>query len=147
MFSDFSTLSTTRSLRATLAAVGLIAFAGLAACKADHGAFEQVSVDQLESMMKEQAGLVVCDANGKDVREEYGTIPGAVLLTSYSFEAAELPDDKDAALVFYCSSERCSAAPRAAGRAQEAGFNRIYVLPAGIKGWVQAGKPVDEFAG
>ena len=121
--------------------------AGLAACSPDHGAFDQLTADQLATMMTGDPQIVVCDANSEGVREEYGTIPGAVLLSSYSFDAAELPGDKAASLVFYCSSERCSAAPRAAERAQNAGFQQVYVMPVGIKGWVKAGKPVDEFKG
>jgi rhodanese-related sulfurtransferase len=86
----------------------------------------------------------VCDANGDGVRSSYGVIPGAVLLTSSSSYdvASELPQAKDNPLVFYCSSERCSAAPSAARRARDAGYTHVYVLPEGIKGWVQAGKPV-----
>ena len=137
----------TKVIQATAAVAALMTIAGLAACNADHGAFEQVTSDQLATMMSGDAQIVVCDANSKGVREEYGTIPGAVLLSSYSFEASELPDDKAASLVFYCSSERCSAAPRAAERAQSAGFQQVYVMPEGIKGWVKAGKPVDEFEG
>jgi rhodanese-related sulfurtransferase len=32
---------------------------------------------------------------------------------------------------------------RAAERAKEAGYSDVKVMPAGIRGWVKAGKPVD----
>lgn len=136
-----------KSIEIMKAALAGVVLAGMAACSPDHSAFDQLSVGQLASMMKAEDGVVVCDANGKGVREEFGVIPGAVLLTSYSFDAAELPSDKLSSLVFYCSSERCSAAPRAADRARTAGYENVYVLPSGIKGWVKEGQPVDEYSG
>lgn len=104
-----------------------------------------LSVAEVAELIKNDGAAVVCDANGPTVRSEYGVIPGAVLLPGHgrSDIAAALPETKDAALVFYCSSSMCSAAPRAANRAVDAGYTDVYVMPEGIKGWVQAGQPVD----
>ena len=90
-------------------------------------------------------GCVPVDANGKKTRDEYGIVPGAVLLTDYkSFDASELPDDKSTKLVFYCGGQACTAAPKAAKVAQEAGYADVNVMRAGIRGWVKDGRKVDK---
>ena len=87
------------------------------------------------------------DANGPSTREQFGTVPGAVLLSSYrDYDLSTLPQDKASAVVFYCSSTRCSAAPKAAGRAVEAGYTNVAFMPKGIRGWIAAGNPVNEFS-
>lgn len=138
----------TKSRLAILAAT-LITVASLSACKADHSAFPTLTVDQLSTLLDGDNDVTVLDANSSGVRDEYGKIPGAVLLTSYgSYDlAAELPSSKDSSLVFYCSSEMCSAAPKAAERAVDAGYEEVFVLPVGIKGWVKSGKAVENVSG
>jgi len=48
--------------------------------------------------------LVIYDANERDFRAKEGIIPGARLLSSFNHYdvAKELPEAKDATLVFYC---------------------------------------------
>lgn len=76
------------------------------------------------------------DANNDDTREEWGTLPGAVLLSSYDdFERGELPESMETPLIFYCFNISCSAAPQAALRAMEMGFSDVRVMEAGIQGW------------
>jgi rhodanese-related sulfurtransferase len=103
----------------------------------------EISVETLASRLETTpTKTVVFDANGDSTREKYGVIPGARLLTSYaSFAESELPSDKAAELVFYCGSKACSAAPKAAQRAVDAGWTNVHVLTAGIKGWAAAGRP------
>jgi len=128
------------------AAIALALMLSGTACKSDTTGLGLVTVPELASLIKESSAVTVVDANGGSTRDEYGVIPGAVLLTSGSGYdvAGELPADKAGSLVFYCSSEMCSAAPRAARRAVEAGYGNVSVLPAGIKGWVKAGHHVDK---
>jgi len=69
-----------------------------------------------------------------------GTVPNAVLLTSSSeYQMSELP--AEGLLVFYCGSTQCTASDNAATRAREAG-REVAVMRPGIRGWVDAGKPV-----
>ncbi len=126
---------------ATIASLAVVAVFG---CMADTTGIETLSVAELSQKLEQTPSTAVCDANGDGVRESYGIIPGAILLTSSSSYdvAGELPASKDDPLVFYCSSARCSAAPSAARRAKDAGYSDVYVLPEGIKGWVEAGKAV-----
>ena len=105
---------------------------------------KKVSVDQLTTLLAQKPVTVaVYDANSPETRQKFGVIPSARLLSSYdSFDLKELPSDKNATLVFYCASERCTAAPRAAQRAVDNGYANVSVLEVGIKGWVGAGKEV-----
>jgi len=103
----------------------------------------EITVDALAEKLDSKAAITVCDANGEETRKEQGVIPGAILLTSHSeYDMSVLPADKGADVVFYCGSEKCSAAPKAAEKAMAAGYSNVRVLRAGIKGWVAAGKPV-----
>ena len=86
--------------------------------------------------------IIMVDANSPATRTKQGVVPGARLLTSYSkFAASELKASKDDTLVFYCYSEKCSAAPKAAMTAQSMGF-KTKVMDAGIMGWKKAGHAV-----
>ena len=84
------------------------------------------------------------DANGAETREAFGTLPGALLLGEAGVTAELLGEDKSRALVFYCSSEKCGAAPGAAKEAMELGYTEVRVMKAGIKGWVAAGFDVSK---
>jgi rhodanese-related sulfurtransferase len=100
-----------------------------------------VTVDQLDSQLA--AGCQAVDANNEATRKHMGVIPGAVLLTDYDdFKPGELPADKAKPLVFYCANTACGASHHAAEKALTAGYTNVKVLPAGIAGWVQAGKKV-----
>lgn len=107
-----------------------------------HAAFPNESVDAVAQMLA-TGDCVPVDANGAETRAQYGVLPSAVLLSSYqSYPVTELPADKDTKLVFYCGSQKCTAAPKAAQLAAEAGYKNVRVMRDGIKGWVAAGKQV-----
>lgn len=59
-----------------------------------------------------------------------GHVPGAVNLA-----AASLPADKNTKLVFYCGGTFCSAAPKAAKKAIEAGYKNVMVFRGGWAEW------------
>lgn len=108
--------------------------------------FKVVTTTELNTWMSEKKVTVV-DANGTETRTSTGYIPGAVLLSnSEGFDAAELPADKNATLAFYCGSPMCTAAPTAAKKAVELGYTNVVVYAGGIKGWVDAGMPVEKLA-
>lgn len=108
-----------------------------------------LTVDQLatriEDARKNKANLAIFDANSAETRSEKGIIPTAVLLPSSSnYDTALLPKNKSDDVVFYCSVEKCSASKTAAKRALSAGYTSVHVLPVGIVGWVNAGKPTEK---
>jgi rhodanese-related sulfurtransferase len=103
----------------------------------------QVTVAELASLRKAKA-VAVLDANDKDTRARMGVIPGAILLTKFNdYALTQLPKSKTTKLVFYCASTECTASQTAAERATAAGYSDVAVLPVGIKGWAQAGMPID----
>jgi len=109
-----------------------------------HAAFTDLSPEKVEGMLSDK-GCVPVDANGKATRDEYGVLPGAVLLSDYkSFDTGELPEDKSTKLVFYCGGQACTAAPKAAKVAQQAGYEDVNVMRAGIRGWVKEGRKVQK---
>lgn len=69
-------------------------------------------------------------------------VPGALSLVP-DFDAALLPADRAASLVFYCSNPLCRKAPNAGKRAEKLGYTNVRVMSAGITGWVGAGLPVE----
>jgi rhodanese-related sulfurtransferase len=100
----------------------------------------EISVDDADAAI--QSGAVVLDANSEGTREKYGTVPGAVILTSsYKYDLAQLPEDKTKDLIFYCSNTNCTASDTAAERASTHGYEKVHIMREGIKGWKEAGKP------
>lgn len=99
-----------------------------------------MSVDQLATALADKTILPV-DVNSAATRAEFGTIPGATLLSSAS-DITQLPENRDTALVFYCANPNCTAAPAAAAAARVAGYKNVSLLSAGIQGWVDAGQEV-----
>lgn len=107
----------------------------------EQAAVPTIDVTELEAKLA-AGNCQAVDANGDGTRKKLGVIPGAVLLTdseTYS-PKSELPADKAKSLVFYCANEHCGASDEAARRARIAGYTDVRVLPAGIAGWVKAGK-------
>ena len=69
-------------------------------------------------------------------------VPGAINLDAAGFRDNDLPRDRSATLVFYCSNPMCRRAPIAARRARQMGYDDVRVMPAGISGWLERGLPV-----
>jgi rhodanese-related sulfurtransferase len=127
---------------ATFLWLGLLVLPG---CRADFTGLETLEVAELVALRQTQPDLVLCDANSDDTRNRLGFIPGAVLLSSYrDYDPhAELSGDLSRKVVFYCHSEMCGAAADAARKAVAAGYSNVSVLASGIRGWAEAGQPVD----
>ena len=102
----------------------------------------ELTVDQVEHLLADRACTPV-DANGDPLRRKLGTLPGAVLLGDLD-ALDKLPRDKATQLVFYCANPSCSASHYAAEKARTAGYQRVAVMPAGIAGWVKAGKQTSQ---
>lgn len=90
----------------------------------------------------EREPILVLDVNA---RRSWLTarVPGARHLDPVGYTESDLPADRDAMLVFYCSNPLCSKAPRAARRAIRMGYRNVQVMAAGISGWLNAALPTD----
>lgn len=115
--------------------------------------FKKVTVAEVALQLEVAAAtkkptVAVFDANTDETRTSTGIIPTSVLLpSSMEYDLALLPANKATPVVFYCASEKCTASHTAAKRAITAGHSDVAVLPAGIKGWVAAGKAVTKPVG
>lgn len=101
-----------------------------------------ISVSEVAARLGDD-GFFVMDCNPSR-RWARGHVPGARNLDPADYTVADLPPDKNATLVFYCSDPSCGASRFAALRAQEMGYTNTYVMPEGISGWLQAGLPVEQ---
>jgi rhodanese-related sulfurtransferase len=86
--------------------------------------------------------VYVFDANPRDIFNQYH-VPEAVHVEYDQITASQLPKDQSALIVFYCMNERCGASPVAAKRATELGWRNVYLMPAGIQGWLAMGLKVE----
>jgi len=68
--------------------------------------FRLIEISELESLQKAGPPVTVLDANDAEFRGKNGVIAGAKLLSSFDHYdiQKELPADKSAPLVFYCSN-------------------------------------------
>ena len=105
----------------------------------------ELSVADLAGLLEdENAKVAVLDSNGDKTRKQFGKIPNATLLSDYKkFDKSELPREKDAKLVFYCSNTQCGASHASAGVAMSEGYKDVNILPAGIMGWKEAGQKTE----
>ncbi|MDR3762525.1 MAG: rhodanese-like domain-containing protein [Acidobacteriota bacterium] len=84
-------------------------------------------------------GAVFIDVNEPEIYEQ-AHIPGATWVTDEHLERF-LPAGKNTTLVFYCYERRCSGSHAAAHEAVRLGYTKVFVMPAGILGWANAGLP------
>ncbi len=103
--------------------------------------YSELSVEEVSKLL-DQGGLTVIDTNPRR-RWLSGHVPSAINLDPADYTEDELPSDKAAAVLFYCSDPSCGACHRAAQKAVEMGFRQVFTMPAGIRGWLAAGKPVE----
>ena len=101
-----------------------------------------ISPDALHRRLQNREPIAVIDVNAP-ASWERAHVPGASNLDPADFGAAELPGDKNAPLVFYCSNAMCRKAPSAARRARKMGFGEVLVMSAGIGGWLAASLPTE----
>lgn len=98
-----------------------------------------ISPRKLQQLMQKQS---VCVLNVNS-RQSWlaARAPGARRLDPMGYCESDLPADRDSTLVFYCSNFRCRKAPNAARRAKDMRYRNVYVMSAGINGWVGASPP------
>lgn len=103
-----------------------------------------VSPRKLHRMIQDQS-VTVMDVNSHQSWTR-AHVPGASNLDPFTYSEADLPTDKTALLVFYCSNPLCSKAPNAARRAKKMGYGNAHVMSAGIAGWIAASLPTESGA-
>lgn len=105
---------------------------------------DEVSAAELQTLIDTAPNLVVIDARSAENFAQ-GHIPGAVLLRPDDVTAekmAALAPAKDTPLAFYCGNRECPASGKAAHKAAEQGYTRLYKYTDGIEDWQAKGLPV-----
>lgn len=102
---------------------------------------KSISCRDLDDQLPQRQALVF-DVNAR-ARWAVAHVPGARNLDAATFSEADLPADRDAPLVFYCSTYLCRKAPTAARRAKAMGYTNVRVMSAGIQGWLGEQRPVE----
>jgi rhodanese-related sulfurtransferase len=99
---------------------------------------QYIDTEKLAKCLSEskEKKLTVVDVNSAE-RFAKGHIPGAKHAEKDAL-AKVLPEDKGAAIVFYCGSEKCPASHAAAKKAIELGYTNVFVYKPGIAGWEAA---------
>ena len=110
-------------------------------------AIRQVSLEDLKDRLDSGEELILVDVREKDEWRQ-GHVPGALNLPPAE-AAARVPELADAlasaeAVVVYCHGVECSDAIGVAERLLEVIPEPVYVFEAGLKGWIDAGHPVNE---
>jgi rhodanese-related sulfurtransferase len=101
-----------------------------------------ISVDEVERKLG-QPNVQIIDVNPQRAWAK-GHVPKATNLDPAEYTEQDLPADKDAILIFYCSGPLCGAAPHAAKRAKRMGYRQVFVMSEGIEGWMRQHKPVEQ---
>jgi rhodanese-related sulfurtransferase len=114
---------------------------GLASLGAAADDVRTLTPAQVHAQMSKKQ-IQVFDANTPDVFAKHH-VPGATHVEYDQVKASDLPKDKAAAIVFYCMNEQCGASPVAAKTAAKLGWTNVYLMPAGIEGWIAARLPVE----
>ncbi len=101
-----------------------------------------ISPDGLHRLAQASDQVSIFDVNSRQSWMS-AHVPGARNLDPVAYAEGDLPADRHAALVFYCSNPMCRKAPNAARRARKIGYDNVQVMSAGISGWVAAGLPTE----
>lgn len=95
--------------------------------------YTDISIEDLKSMMKNNKDLIVVDVREKFEWDNYGHLPGSILIPISEFQArlSELPKDKQIAII--CASG--SRSPTAAEYMIQMGYSNIFNLREGLVAW------------
>ena len=102
---------------------------------------ETISPAELRRRMQHEPVTIV-DVNSPQ-SWLHARVPGARNLNPMNYVEGDLPAEKDALLVFYCSNMLCRKAPNAARRAEGMGYRNVRVMSQGISGWLSAALPTE----
>ena len=103
-----------------------------------------ISPDALhQRMQSEPCAVIDVNSRGSWMKAH---VPGAKNLNPAAYAESELPAEKNAFLVFYCSNPMCMKAPNAGRRAKSIGYSNVHVMSAGISGWLTAQLPTESGA-
>lgn len=108
-----------------------------------------LTVKDLKQLRRENRGINVINVLEPDAFER-AHIPGSINIPrerdDFVEQVAAQVASKSEPVVVYCASTECQASPTAGKRLEAAGFTTVYDFEGGIKGWKDAGQPVEHGA-
>jgi rhodanese-related sulfurtransferase len=117
-----------------------VALMGFAAVAAE---FADVSIKEVKELTAAKKAVLI-DVNGTESYQK-GHVPGALDFAAIKDQlATSLPADKSTVIIAYCGSPKCKAYREAAEAAAKLGYINVKHMSAGIKGWKEAGEPVEK---
>jgi rhodanese-related sulfurtransferase len=84
-------------------------------------------------------GVMIIDSRPYKPKYAKGHIPTAVSIPDSQFDkmTAELPEDKDALLIFYCGGPTCKLSHKSARKAEKLGYTNVKVFADGFPSWMK----------
>jgi rhodanese-related sulfurtransferase len=123
-----------------LIVVALIVISTEVSVQASETNIQVITTDQLKAMIDGKKELVLIDARTKEEYQE-AHIDGALSIPEKYFDenAALLPRDTKALLVFYCNGVKCGKSKKAAVKAEAKGYTNILIYGEGFPVWEEKG--------
>lgn len=104
----------------------------------------RVSAEETAVLIVNTSNLLIIDSR-KEVEYSKGHIQGAISLLDTEMTPEMLSQhatDESTPLLFYCNGERCLRSSRAATKALDWGYSKIYWFRGGWNEWTDKGMPI-----
>lgn len=106
---------------------------------------QTIGRDEVQTMIQNRSDLTVIETLSEDYFEKFH-LPGAKnvpLDDDFAKNIEQAAPDKSKPVLLYCMDADCEAAPKAAKRMEELGYQEIYEYEAGKVDWKEAGLPIE----
>ncbi len=120
------------------------------------GNYKVISTAELKGWIDQKKDILIVDTMPYDDSYKKQHIPGAVNFVLPIPEMTQMDEktkaalekmlgpNKDRLIVFYCGFTKCARSHNGAMWAVKLGYKNVYRQPGGIKGWDEAGYPVEK---
>jgi len=124
--------------------IGMVAMASAEDAPMQISGANTVNAQQIFALIDKDPKLVILD-NRKEEDYAAGHIEGAVRLLDTDVTPDTLAKyiaSKDVSVLFYCNGVKCGRAAKAAARAVQLGYTKIYYYALGMQEWNKEGLPL-----
>ncbi len=121
----------------------------------ERGGYKVVTTQELKSWLDQKRDMLIVDTMPPDNYKNQH-IPGAVNFEIQRPELTQMSDkmradfekllgpNKDRTIVFYCGFTDCERSHNGGMWATKFGYKNAYRQPGGIRGWLEAGYPIEK---
>jgi rhodanese-related sulfurtransferase len=124
--------------------IGMVAMASAEDAPMQISGANTVNAQQIFALIDKDPKLVILD-NRKEEDYAAGHIEGAVRLLDTDVTPDTLAKyiaSKDVSVLFYCNGVKCGRAAKAAARAVQLGYTKVYYYALGMQEWNKEGLPL-----